>query len=136
VLSKAFNRWVNRCEAIRNEFVLFIENALVAGVDHFQTLESGTYFPVAAQPGSAGKLLFLCSPEMEESQSDATGAVGYHRNQHGPARPDNGCVFYLPFYLYLGAGIQTADWVNACSVFVAQRQVKQKVLNGVYVQLR
>ena len=118
-LPQAIHRWVDRCEPVRDGFVLLTEDSLVAGVYHFQPLEPGTYFPVATQPRPAGKLLFLCSPEMEKAQGDASGAVGYNDHQHGPARPDDSRVFHAAFNLYPGPGIQAAHGMNACPVFVA-----------------
>ena len=134
-LAEPLDSGIDGRQPVRQRLVRFTQNALVAGMDHFQALVAGADLAVAPELSAPRKLLLLGGAEVKEPQGHMAGSVRHDDDQHRTATAHDRGMLDLPLNLRPRPRVEPADGMDPGPVLVAQGQVEQQVLDGMDAEL-
>ncbi len=132
-LGKPLGGGVDRCQVVFHRRFTATDQTIFRVVD-LQTGRAGAGLAKGAHPHAGAKLLLLRRREVEEAQAEDAAAVTQSYQQAAAATADHVGGGYLALDHRLVSPPQGGDGGDPGAVLVAQRQVKQQVLDSLHLE--
>jgi hypothetical protein len=96
---------------------------------NLKTARTATRFAIAAYLRATRQAVLLLCAEMKEPECEAACAIGNAAQQLSPSTKHHVRELHFALYDCAFTIVQRADWEDAGSIFVTQRQQEQHVLH-------